>query len=156
MKRLLHAFVLLAALSASAHAGEWLYIDIIICEDAPAAIKFAGLVVKVSVWDEADPTGMVTKIVNPSLSYSLVYCDNYLPGFIDIWHAWIWPGKKRVYGRDGKWYQIKWRDNSAYDNKLSNYTDMHLDFQWRIDPDQSAKPNESSPARVAQWQGMYW
>ena len=150
MKRLLHAFVLLAALSANVHAG-WLYIDIIICEDPPKAIEFAGLVIKVSVWDKANPAGMVQKIVNPSLSQPLVYCDTNLPGVVDVWNAWIWPGKQRAYGYDGKWYQIRWDDAKAFDNNLSNYTNMHLNFDWRIDPDQSAKPNESLPARRAQW-----
>ena len=151
MEKLVSSLVLLATLGAVAHAGEWLYIDIIICEDPPAAIEFAGLVIQVSVWDEKDPGGMVHKIVNPALSYDLVYCDSYLPGFIDEWNAWIWPGKKRTYGYDGKWYQIRWKDVKAYDNKASNYLTMHLDFEWRIDPDQSAKPDESTPLRRAQW-----
>ena len=150
MKKLLYSLVLLAAFSAVAHA-DWLYIDIIICEDPPAAIEGAGLVIKVSVWDEANPAGMVQKIVNPSLSQPLTYCDTNLPGNINEWHAWIWPGKKRTYGYDGKWYQIRWSDVKAFDNKLSNFTNMHLNFDWRIDPSQSANPDESLPARRASW-----
>jgi len=150
MKKLLCSFVLLAALSAVAHA-DWLLIDIIICEDPPAAIEHAGLVIKVSVWDVANPAGLVQKIVNPSLSYDLIYCDSNLPGIINEWSAWIWPGKKRTYGYDGKWYQIRWRDVAAYGNKASNFSTMHMDFEWRIDPDQSANPDESTALRRSQW-----
>lgn len=150
MKKLLCSFVLLAAFSAVAHA-DWLLIDIIICEDPPASISSAGLVIKVSVWDQANPAGMVAKIVNPTLSQPLTYCDTNLPGTIDDWNAWIWPGHKRTYGYDGKWYQIKWRDVRAFHNKSSNFSTMHMDFEWRIDPDQSANPDESSPLRKAQW-----
>jgi len=156
MKRLL-AFVLLAALGTVAHGGEWLRIDIIVCEDPPAAIEFAGLFIEVSVWDEKDPGGMVKTGRHVQMATGtrptsgIYYCDNFLPGVIDEWNAWIWPGKKRTYGYDGKWYQIKWKDVKAFHNKASNYSTMHLDFEWRIDPDQSAKPDESLPARRAQW-----
>lgn len=149
MKNLLHAFVLLAAMAAAAHA-DWLLIDIIICEDPPAAIEATALVIKVSVWDEANPAGMVQKIVNPSLSQPLTYCDTNLPGVISEWNAWIWPGKKRLYGYDGKWWQIRWDDSKAFHTK-SNFTNMHLNFDWRIDPDQSANPDESTPLRTSQW-----
>ena len=157
MKKLLCSFVLLATLSAAARAGEWLYVDIIICEDPPAAISWSSLFVKVAVWDDnwrlapRGSGGMVTKFVYPTLSYDLVYCDNYLPGVIDEWSAWIYPGKKRLKGRDGKWYQIRWDDAKAYHNKWTNYSTMHLNFDWRIDPDQSAKPDENTPARRASW-----
>ena len=154
MKKLLCSLVLLAALSATAHA-DWLLIDIIICEQPPAAIEFAGLVITVDVWDDANPAGMVKKIVNPSLGQSLVYCDTNLPGAVDVWHAWIWPGKKRTYGYDGMWYQIRWMDVAAYDNDVSNFSTMHLDFEWRVDPDQSANPNETTALRLLQWQGKW-
>jgi hypothetical protein len=153
MKKLLCSFVLLAAMAATAHA-DWILIDIIICEDPPAAIEAAALVIKVSVWDEANPTGMVHKIVNPTLSQPLTYCDTNLPGVINEWNAWIWPGKKRLYGYDGQWWQIRWDDSQAFHTK-SNFTNMHLNFDWRIDPDQSASPNESSPLRLFQWQGKW-
>ena len=152
MKKLC-SLVLLAALSANVHAG-WLYIDIIICEDPPKAIEFAGLYVETSVWDEKDPGSMVKRGRHMQMSKEnsgTYYCDNYLPGVIDDWNAWIWPGKKRVYGYDGQWYQIRWQDVKAFHNKVSNFSAMHLDFEWRIDLDQSAKPNESLPARRAQW-----
>ncbi len=150
MKKLLCSLVLLAAFTASVHA-DWLLIDIIICEDPPPALELVALVVKVSVWDDANPAGLVQRIVNPTLGYDLVYCDSNLPGVIDIWHAWIWPGKKRTYGYDGKYYQIRWKDVRAYDNSASNYSTMHMDFEWRIDPDQSAKPDESTSLRRSQW-----
>jgi len=35
MKKLLCALVLLAALTASVHGGEWLYINVIVCEAPP-------------------------------------------------------------------------------------------------------------------------
>ena len=154
MKKLLCSFVLLAAFSAAAHA-DWLLIDIIICEQPPAAIEHAGLVITVDVWDDANPVGGVQKIVNPSLSQPLTYCDTNLPGVVNVWNAWIWPGKKRTYGYDGKWYQIRWMDVSAYNNTLSNFTNMHLDFEWRIDPDQSANPDKTTALRIYQWQGKW-
>jgi len=131
MKRLLPAFVLLATLAAHARAGEWLYIDVIVCEAPPDPIKWATLHVGISVWDEANPTGgTVFDTINPSLGGELYYSDHYLPGTIDMWNAWIWPGKQRVYGYDGKWYQVRWRDVTDYDNDVSNYSTMHLDFEW--------------------------
>ena len=154
MKKLLSSLVLLAAFSAASRA-DLLLIDIIICEDPPAVIEFAGLVIKVDVWADANPAGMVHHIVNPSLGTDLVYCDTNLPGVIGEWHAGIWAGRNRHYGYDGKWYQIRWGDVSAYDNKLSNFTTMHLDFEWRVDPDQSAQPDESTPLRTFQWQGRW-
>ena len=154
MKRLLCSLVLLASFSAAAHA-DWLLIDIIIDEDPPAAIEFAGLVIKVDVWADANPAGMVHHIVNPHLGTGLVYCDTNLPGVIGEWHAGIWAGRKRTYGYDGKWYQIRWNDVSSYDIHLTNFTAMHLNFDWRIDPDQSANPDESTPLRLFQWQGKW-
>ncbi len=155
MKKLLLALCLLAALAANVHGGEWLRIDIIICEDPPAVIEFTGLVIEVAVWDEADPGGMIFDIVNPALNYDLVFCDNYLPGLIDVWNCAILPGKKRTHGYDGKWYQIRWMEVAEYDNDVSNFSTMHPDFEWRIDPDQSDKPDENSPIRLFQWQGAW-
>ena len=154
MKKLLYSLVLLAFLSAVAHA-DWILIDIIICEDPPAAIEFAGLVIEVDVWFKATPGSMVHTRVNPSLNQPLTYCDSFMPGPITEWNAWIWPGKMRRYGYDGKYYQIRWQDVAAYDNKLSNFTNMHLDFEWRIDPDQSVKPDETTALRLFQWQGRW-
>ena len=154
MKKLLCSLVLLATLSAAAHA-DWLLIDIIICEDPPPALELVALVVKVSVWDEANAAGLVQKIVNPALGYDLVYCDSNLPGVINEWNAWIWPGKQRIYGYDGKYYQIRWMDVAAYDNDASNFSTMHLNFEWRVDPDQSVEPDETTPLRLFQWQGKW-
>ena len=78
-----------------------------------------------------------------------------MPGVIDVWNAWIWPGKKRTYGYDDKYYQIRWMDVAAYDNKSSNFSTMHLDFEWRIDPDQSVNPDETTALRLHQWQGKW-
>jgi len=157
MKKLLQALCLLAALGASAHAAEWLYIDVIPCgqlvyEAPPDPIKWSTLVVEISVWDEANPGGMVHDIFNPSLGGSLYFSDHYLPGTIAVWNAWISPGKQRVDGYDGQWYQVRWQDAAAYDNSISNYSYMHLDFQWRVDPDQSLMPDENTPIRQFQWQ----
>ena len=153
MKTLVSSLVLL--LAAHVHAGEWLYIDVIVCEDPPKPIQWNTLVVKISVWDEKNLGGAIRDVINPTLGGSLYYSDHYLPGTIDIWNAWIWPGKQRIYGYDGKWYQVRWQDVAAYDNDVSNFSTMHLDFEWRIDPDQSPKPDENTPERKYQWQGTW-
>jgi len=150
MKKLLCAFCLLAA--STVHADEWLYIDVIVCEDAPAAIEWRVLYVKISVWTGVN-TVAITDVLNPTLGGSGIYkSDHYLPGTVNLWNAWIWPGKQRMYGYDGKYYQVRWMDVAAYGNDVSNYSTMHLNFDWRIDPDQSQKPNETTALRRIQWQ----
>ncbi len=150
MKTLVSSLVLL--LAANVHAGEWLYIDVIVCEHPPKFIEWNTLVVEISVWDEKNPKGAIFDVINPHLGGDLYYSDHYLPGTIDMWNAWIWPGKQRLYGYDGKWYQVRWQDVAAYDNDASNFSTMHLDFEWRIDPDQSPKPDEKTAKRNYQWQ----
>ncbi len=156
IKNVFVSLVVVAMLSTAtaARGGEWLYIDVIVCETPPKYIQWNTLVVKIAVWDEKNPNAVVD-VINPTLGGSLYYSDHYLPGTIDIWNAWIWPGKKRTYGYDGKWYQVRWQDVADYDNKASNYSTMHLDFEWRIDPDQSEKPDETTAKRLFQWQGRW-
>jgi len=155
MKKLLCALCLLAALAANVDAG-WLYINVIVCEAPPAAIKWNSLVVEIGVWDEANPRRMILDTFNPTLGDDVVYSDHFLPGPIDMWNAWIFPGKERVYGsQNHKWYQIRWKDVAAYENKASDISTMHLDFEWRIDPDQSLRPDETTPLRLFQWQGRW-
>lgn len=155
MKKLLQSLCLLATLAASGHGSEWLYVDVIVCEAPPPPIEWSTLVVKIGVWDKANPAGIVLDVINPTLGGDLYYSDHYLPGTIDIWSAWIWPGKQRVYGYDGQWYQVRWRDVAAYDNGVSNFSTMHLDFEWRVDPDQTQNPDENTALRQFQWQGRW-